>query len=683
MKSRPFSDFPRNEQGLVDNFIGTAYDVVKSVADNLTELNRIDAVLDDIDNLATNTANAAVAESMVPVRVELAEAIAEAKAAETSSQNYANQSQTSANAANASNQALRDDLSGPNASAMFGHHNSTVGATLDGLTDGLATVDQSLDTLGSTVQNVSTKVDGIESAVSKVNTYPSQHFGSINGGQLSKLRLALTNPFMQFLGVCLIGDSITWGMTASGIAPILPRNGTLLDARNNGSSPTWANLLHKYLGYEYYSRSPVEEAIWAGTSNGVAQFTYTDSIDLFPGISPFTQIGSFGQLVDTSTTLGVFWYVNMGISGSGPHSFTWTMTGNSFDLRFGATPEGAEYKVFIDGVQQGDKYKTSSTDLGLPESAYRQSRTHDFSFKKNAVIRIEAVGGNASRDTLRIESVRINRKIRVTNQGIIGIASDRYLNVILNDAVRFDDSFCFIQLGTNDRGMPPGINAATSPLTLRRNISLIIDSLSNKGIYPILMCANEVANNSLPTYYYGMGEVRNALASLAVSRGIDFIDQFALTSRLSKANISYLDDELHPNDFGHSMMFENARNCLESTIGFPEAQDKDVVTLKNGFTITKFANGNLELLGPAGATASVAANATQNGSINLPVDFLRPANTVVSLNVVPTGSFDFQFPVAYMDNSSGSLVQYIIKNGAIAQTFNLRLLVKGRWKEAQ
>lgn len=67
MKSRPFTDFPRSEQGLVDNFIGTAYDTVKHVADNMTELTRLDGVLANIEDLAESTLEAA----MVPIRVEL------------------------------------------------------------------------------------------------------------------------------------------------------------------------------------------------------------------------------------------------------------------------------------------------------------------------------------------------------------------------------------------------------------------------------------------------------------------------------------------------------------------------------------------------------------------------------------------------------------------------------------
>lgn len=434
-------------------------------------------------------------------------------------------------------------MSGPDGSYFIGHGATTVGAEL---------------------VSIDAQLQAQAEQISKTGIYPGQHFAAINGGQLNRLRLALTDPFMQIVAMMVGGDSHVWGMTAAGIAPIEPRGGLLTDARNNGTSPTWVNLLHKWLGAEFYDSTTTQEDIWPGTPNGVAQFTYTKPVDMFPGFAPFVQVGSFSQLVDASSTLGVFWFVNMSTSGSGPHSFSWTMTGNSFDLRFAATPEGAEYKVYVDGVLQG-QYKTSSTDLGIP-LGYRQSRTHDFAFKKGAVIRIEAVGSNVSRDTLRVEAIRFNRKLRVTNQGIIGVASERYLTVLLPNALRADDSFCLLALGTNDRGMPPAINAPTSSATLSKNMGLILDYVMAAGVSPILMCANEAADNSPPTYHYSMGEVRTALSSLAIRRGVDFIDNFALTKRLLPAGVDYLADGLHQNSLGHFLQFENIRNSIGNTV---------------------------------------------------------------------------------------------------------------------
>lgn len=59
MSSRSFSDFPRNEPGLVDNFIGTAYDVVKRVSDNIPELQRLDGVLGEITGIVDTVVESA------------------------------------------------------------------------------------------------------------------------------------------------------------------------------------------------------------------------------------------------------------------------------------------------------------------------------------------------------------------------------------------------------------------------------------------------------------------------------------------------------------------------------------------------------------------------------------------------------------------------------------------------
>ena len=87
----PMTDFPRNEPGLVDSFLGTAYDTVKSVSDNLPELQRLDGVLDQIDEVAETTANRVVAEAMVPVQEILDNATASATASATAAAQSANQ----------------------------------------------------------------------------------------------------------------------------------------------------------------------------------------------------------------------------------------------------------------------------------------------------------------------------------------------------------------------------------------------------------------------------------------------------------------------------------------------------------------------------------------------------------------------------------------------------------------
>jgi hypothetical protein len=73
--NRPISDFPRNEAGLVDNFIGTAYDTVKAVYDALPEIRELHDIVEEIPQLG----EVAVEAAMVPARVEIAAGVAAAE----------------------------------------------------------------------------------------------------------------------------------------------------------------------------------------------------------------------------------------------------------------------------------------------------------------------------------------------------------------------------------------------------------------------------------------------------------------------------------------------------------------------------------------------------------------------------------------------------------------------------
>ncbi|WP_158698655.1 tail fiber/spike domain-containing protein [Cronobacter dublinensis] len=118
--------------------------------------------------------------------------------------------------------------------------------------------------------------DTVEKALSDINTglnkaltafYKNQLMPAAAefGGQLSALRDDLSNPLTQFTGIVLAGDSITWGLSATGIATDSPRAHQLTDARNNSSSNTWANLFHKYIGKRFHFNPIYTEAMEAST----------------------------------------------------------------------------------------------------------------------------------------------------------------------------------------------------------------------------------------------------------------------------------------------------------------------------------------------------------------------------------------------------------------------------------
>ena len=78
-RNRPYTDFPRNEQGLVDNFIGTAYDTVKGVYDNLPEIQRLDGVLEVIPGMAEEKVESALAEALPPIMEDLGAEVTKAQ----------------------------------------------------------------------------------------------------------------------------------------------------------------------------------------------------------------------------------------------------------------------------------------------------------------------------------------------------------------------------------------------------------------------------------------------------------------------------------------------------------------------------------------------------------------------------------------------------------------------------
>lgn len=73
------TDFPRNEAGLVGEFIGTAYDTVKRVYDNLGEIQRLDLVLTEIEDVATVVANQAIDAQMPVFVAKLDDMVVDAK----------------------------------------------------------------------------------------------------------------------------------------------------------------------------------------------------------------------------------------------------------------------------------------------------------------------------------------------------------------------------------------------------------------------------------------------------------------------------------------------------------------------------------------------------------------------------------------------------------------------------
>ncbi|RVO28973.1 hypothetical protein [Sinorhizobium meliloti] len=80
--------------------------------------------------------------------------------------------------------------------------------------------------------------------------------------------------------ICLVGDSITWGLPATGSAPENPRTGELTDPRNNLTAPCWANLLRDYLIANFCSGTLVNPSPGVGYARRWFEFDPTTDVGI-------------------------------------------------------------------------------------------------------------------------------------------------------------------------------------------------------------------------------------------------------------------------------------------------------------------------------------------------------------------------------------------------------------------
>lgn len=381
------------------------------------------------------------------------------------------------------------------------------------------------------------------------------------GGQLAIFKNDMADPLTQQVNLTLVGDSITWGMQASGIATTEPRSHSLNDARNNGSSSTWANLLHKWISKNWFGGMAAVETATAGVPSGVNVFTYSKIIDLFPGQQGITLSGSWTQTANASALKGVYLDASYPYNGK---EISFNITGDTFSVVYAAISGGSTYQVYLDNVLQGT-YPTSSTDMGIPTS-FGNVREHSLgAFTGSRTIRIVPNGGTAT--TFRIEGVRINKQFQLINQGIIGVQTKEYRTKLLNDAVLGRSRYVFVQLGTNDRGATyDSVGEANTVLRLKAALEDLVTALGTRNI--VLLCANDVTEDE-STFSYNMSDVRNVVYSVAYKMGVDFIDNFTPTNTLISNNYSVVEDQLHPNDFGHSVV---AGNIIKAISGASKQQ---------------------------------------------------------------------------------------------------------------
>ena len=465
---RTVGDFPRNEPGLVDKFLGTAYDHVRNVSDNMEELGRLDDVLAEIPTLAEQvteeTINAKMPEiqaevdqridaSMGQIDSKVTQAGASASAA-AGSANAAANSVTAANSAKNSAEAAADEAAQSVLDAAAEADRSVTvayestpfmapyNAKGDGVTNDTAAFaaweaapanrGKTVDLRGRTVLIDSlprlcayTNGKFVLSATSKTRgavaplTFMNQN-GRYNafGGQLNAMRKALTNPFYQHVGIVTIGDSITWGSGTGENLPFDPRNGTLKDPRDSADTDSYVNIFKRYIGRNYMNDVAPVHTNFEFSPQGQSITTFEREIILTPDAPDFATVVNGSSLTNDRAYVNTLseskWqyrYTHANPSNAAYHEISWTMTGTEFTMSFAAVAgQCLGYELFVNDVSQG-VFQTapgSPADNGgvVIDNTNNNRRTHVFGFKRNAKIRIRTVRDATQAGTTQV--LRIN-----------------------------------------------------------------------------------------------------------------------------------------------------------------------------------------------------------------------------------------------------------------------------------
>jgi lysophospholipase L1-like esterase len=439
----------------------------------------------------------------------------------------------------------RTSLTGADGAKLVGYGSSTVGAALDAL-------------IGTDVVDLRYK-------------QLSPKFKAF-GGQLRALMKSLSNPFEQFVGITFIGDSITWGKTLLDNGTGTPAAQTLATQRDVFASSSFVNQFKRYIGAQFFDGAAPVLSNWSYSSGGQSTATYSRTLQLYPGQAPFVLNTSgasvTGSDTATSTALLGYRYILADGNTTGTSMIELLIngfTGSEFTLVYTSiATDSTDYELRVDGVLIGQY----GTNAGAGSDANQLRRTHTFGYVRNKTIsirlkRTDAVGNKR----LHLEAIEIPKKVRITNQGISGTTAINYVAYCFGaygpTVAPADESYFFVQLGTNDRvatqtnyGLPMGV------LSFRKRMSDLIGLLTPATNKVIMMVANPVTTEASGAGQFTMQRVRNVITDLASANNLDLIDNYAAFREFDLPSV--LADGLHPNEAGHGIFARNIIRALEA-----------------------------------------------------------------------------------------------------------------------
>ncbi|XFP98623.1 SGNH/GDSL hydrolase family protein [Klebsiella pneumoniae] len=365
---------------------------------------------------------------------------------------------------------------------------------------------------------------------------------------------AITNP-LRDSHIGHIGDSIDWGVGATGIASIDPRSHQLSDARNNFTSRTWVNLFRKWTAE--LSCHAKNEVVTQAT--GLSTYYNAVNVEVQDAWKDFTPADiSSGLLTQTKAETIRTFGANHCIDILAGRSVSLQFSGPAISLVY-ATLQNLNASIYIDGVLNASVVTDGTV---TPTFGTRL----DISGLTDAIhtMRIECAASAGS--PLRLQYLVRNKRHSVMNSGLIGTNTAEWLpggTLLVPEALPSNVTHVLIKLGTNDRGMATGPGYMAGAQGTFVNLNAIVNSLRSTypGVRIILIAPPYAPTDSA---YGSSDEIARAVRRAARVLECGFIDLYSPTLELELQGETWLSDGLHPNDYGYRTMFKAVQAAIVS-----------------------------------------------------------------------------------------------------------------------
>lgn len=359
---------------------------------------------------------------------------------------------------------------------------------------------------------------------------------------LTRLRDHLANPFVR-TQITLVGDSITAGVGGTGFDTESPESGIIGDGSGSTkanvlTATCWSNMLYWYVMNNYNGKACEVDVMADGVSYTVPYRRSSVTISGDP-VLRYAAIISNDSIVENAVTFRFY--------------------GTSAVVKYAKGTAFGKFNVYVDDVLKADVdcYSTSETHdnavniTGLSES-YHTLR----------IAMTNSKNDNSSANTVHIEGFVVTKYAVVNPWGIGGLTSGVAGN---RGFYSVNDDFVIMQFGTNDRGTSLGRESTT--VNLVNAVKMIKTEF---GADVILMCANPTTYTEEFEQYgknFHMWDVKAAVAKAASILRMPYIDNYDAFLRYCDTHgaelSTLLADNLHPNDLGYKVMFENIMRSVD------------------------------------------------------------------------------------------------------------------------